>query len=88
MGSGFISQVEKGDFLGHPASLAWADRPDSPVKMRADMIYSKVDPRDNPRVKPEYVKNEPISQFIRLKVIFIIYLYLPLIKKYNGNFTS
>lgn len=61
MGSGFISHVEKGDFMGHPASLAWADRPDSPVKMRQEMIYSKVDPRDDPKVKPEYVKDEPMT---------------------------
>lgn len=60
-GSGFISHVEEGDFMGHPVSLAWADRPESPVKMRKEMIYSKVDPRDNPRVKPEYVKNEPMT---------------------------
>ena len=40
MGSGFITHVEKGDFLGHPASLRWADNPASPVKMRQDMIYS------------------------------------------------
>lgn len=37
-GSGFISHVEKGDFLGHPASLAWADKPNSPVKMRKEEI--------------------------------------------------
>lgn len=61
MGSGFITNVEKGDFLGHPASLQWASRPESPVKMRADMIFSKVDPRDDPKVKPEYVKNEPMT---------------------------
>ena len=61
MGSGFISHVEKGDFMGHPASLAWADRPDSPVKMRKEMIFSKIDPRDDPKVKPEYVKDEPMT---------------------------
>ena len=61
MGSGFISHVEKGDFMGHPASLAWADRPESPVKVRKDMIFAKIDPRDDPRVKPEYVKNESMT---------------------------
>ena len=61
MGSGFISHVEKGDFMGHPASLAWADRPESPVKMRKDMIFAKVDPRDNPKVKPEYIKDQPMT---------------------------
>ncbi|MCU0470603.1 MAG: hypothetical protein MUF58_18600 [Arcicella sp.] len=61
MGSGFISHVEKGDFMGHPASLAWADRPESPVKVRKEMITAKVDPRDNPKVKPEYLKDEPMT---------------------------
>ncbi|MFM7092043.1 MAG: hypothetical protein ACKOZZ_14650, partial [Bacteroidota bacterium] len=59
-GSGFISHVEKGDFLGHPASLNWADQPNSPVKMRKDLIFSKVDPRDNPKIKPEFVDNEAL----------------------------
>lgn len=66
MGSGFITHVEKGDFLGHPASLRWADNPASPVKMRQDMIYSKVDPRDNPKVKPEYVKDEAMTTIYEL----------------------
>jgi hypothetical protein len=57
-GSGFISHIEKGNFMGHPASLKWADRPESPVKMRKEMVFEKVDPRDNPLVKPEYVENE------------------------------
>jgi cytochrome c551/c552 len=61
MGSGFISHVEKGDFFGHPASLAWADMPGSPVKMRKEMIFAKIDPRDDPKVKPEYVKDEPMT---------------------------
>ena len=57
-GSGFISHIEKGNFMGHPASLKWADRPESPVKMRKEMVFEKVEPRDNPLVKPEYVENE------------------------------
>jgi cytochrome c551/c552 len=58
MGSGFIMHVEKGDFVGHPASLNWAELPGSTVKMRKEMVLSKVDPRDNPKVKPEYIKDE------------------------------
>jgi cytochrome c551/c552 len=58
MGSGFITHVEKGDFCGHPSSLAWADRPESPVAMRKNMVFAKIDPRDNPNVKPEYIKDE------------------------------
>lgn len=65
-GSGFISHVEKGDFLGHPASLKWADRPESPVKMRKEMVFTQVDPKDNPFVKPEYVKNEAMTTIYEL----------------------
>jgi len=61
MGSGFISHVEKGDFMGHPASLEWAVRPESPVKVRKEMIFSKVNPRNDPYVKPEYIKDEPMT---------------------------
>lgn len=61
MGSGFVTEVDKGDFLGHPASLIWADRPESPVKMRQDMVFSKVNPRDDPQSKPEYIADEPMT---------------------------
>ncbi len=61
MGSGFIMHIEKGDFAGHPVSLKWADNPESPVKMRQEMVYKAVDPRDNPKVKPEYIKDEPMT---------------------------
>lgn len=61
MGSGFIMHVEKGDFAGHPASLDWANHPESPVKMRKDMVYKAVNPRDNPKLKPEYIKDEPMT---------------------------
>jgi len=60
MGSGFVSHVEQGDFMGHPASLAWADRPESPVKMRKPMVFAAVDPRDNPTKKPENMQNDPL----------------------------
>lgn len=33
VGSGYLSHIEKGDFLGHPAGLRWKDHPDSPVRM-------------------------------------------------------
>lgn len=61
MGSGFISEVSKGDFLGHPVSLAWAARPESPVVMRQDDVYAIVPPRDDPKVKPEYIADEPMT---------------------------
>ena len=61
MGSGFITQLEQGDFAGHPASLAWADRPESPVKMRSELVFKQVAPRDDPRKKPEYIREEPMT---------------------------
>lgn len=61
MGSGFISHVEKGDFVGHPSSLVWADRPESPVKMRQPVVFKTVDPRDAPTSKPEYIADEPMT---------------------------
>jgi azurin len=61
MGSGAISHVEKGDFFGHPASLRWADRPESPVKVRQEDIYSRVDSRESPEGGP-YVKPENLPE--------------------------
>ncbi len=45
VGSGFIKHLEKGDFSGHPASLAWTGEPGSPLDMTADDLYDIVDPR-------------------------------------------
>jgi cytochrome c551/c552 len=56
MGSGFITHVEKGDFVGHPASLQWANG--TSVKATKKLIFKDIDPRDTPE-KPEYLKNEP-----------------------------
>jgi cytochrome c551/c552 len=61
MGSGFISHVEKGNFMGHPSSLGWADRPESPVKMRKEVVFAKVNPLDDDARKPEYIKDEPMT---------------------------
>jgi azurin/glucose/arabinose dehydrogenase len=38
IGSGWISHVERGDFLGHPASLRWSDRPSSPLDLGPNAI--------------------------------------------------
>jgi len=38
IGSGRITHVERGDFLGHPASLRWSDRPSSPLDLESDSI--------------------------------------------------
>jgi cytochrome c551/c552 len=66
MGSGFVTHVERGDFVGHPASLAWAERPESPVKMRSNLIFSKVNPRDDSSKKPEYIREEPMTTIYEL----------------------
>ena len=66
MGAGFITHVEKGDFVGHPASLNWAGLPESPVKMRKEMVYKQVDPRDAPNAKPEYIRDEPMTTIYEL----------------------
>lgn len=51
VGSGYITVVEKGDFVANPASLAWADRPESPVKARLE--HPKGDGRPLYKVKDE-----------------------------------
>ncbi len=38
VGSGRISHVERGDFLGHPASLAWSDQPASPLDLAPEDV--------------------------------------------------
>jgi uncharacterized cupredoxin-like copper-binding protein len=67
MGSGGLIHVEKGDFTGHPGGLRWADRPESPVKIRLNDIYSRSNPRFSPpgkAIKPENIENEtPIPLF-------------------------
>lgn len=42
VGSGRISHVEKGDFVGNPQGLKWADDPKSPVKLRFDMFQDSM----------------------------------------------
>ncbi|GAA4434740.1 hypothetical protein GCM10023091_10120 [Ravibacter arvi] len=61
MGSGYLTHLEKGDFVGHPAGLRWADRPESPVKVRQSDIYARVDPRESPAGGP-YVKPENLAE--------------------------
>ncbi len=45
VGSGSITHVEKGDFLGNPSGLKWADQPDSPVKLRKEDIPNTGEPK-------------------------------------------
>lgn len=66
MGSGGLVHVTKGDFTGHPGGLRWADRPESPVKVRTNDIYYRVNPRfpvpGKKVTKPENIEDEkPVS---------------------------
>lgn len=45
VGSGSITHVEEGDFVGNPASLIWADLPGSPVKLRKQDIPDTGEPK-------------------------------------------
>jgi len=45
VGSGSITHVEQGDFLGNPAGLIWADQPGSPVKLRKKDIPDTGEPK-------------------------------------------
>lgn len=38
IGSGWMTEVKEGDFVGHPVSLVWSDEPESPVKLKIDDI--------------------------------------------------
>ena len=37
-GSGHVTEIEKGDFVGHVAGLRWAGEPGSPVKLKVEDI--------------------------------------------------
>ena len=61
MGSGFIAQVNKGDFMGHPAGLRWTTEPNSPVKLTTEQLYAKIDPRKTKDANGYYIKPENIE---------------------------
>ncbi|WP_343522373.1 plastocyanin/azurin family copper-binding protein [Pedobacter sp.] len=44
VGSGSITHVEEGDFVGNPAGLVWAGEPGSPVKLRKSDIPDTGEP--------------------------------------------
>lgn len=51
VGSGSIMPINKGAFMGHPASLVWTNLPNSPLKLTSDQFFAK----NNPRI--EFDKN-------------------------------
>ncbi|MEO6150486.1 MAG: c-type cytochrome [Mucilaginibacter sp.] len=63
VGSGSIMQIKKGAFMGHPASLVWAQQPGSPVTLTSEAFFAKnklrtaFDKSGRP-IKPENVVNE------------------------------
>lgn len=75
VGSGAIWQVNKGDFIGHPAGLRWTGRSDSPVKMTEEYFRSKIDERRNVdangrAIKPENRVNEQFKTLFEMKKDF------------------
>jgi len=43
-GSGRVTEIQRGDFMGHPASLAWSKLPGSPVKLRPEDVSKSGQP--------------------------------------------
>ncbi|MFY0256132.1 hypothetical protein ACDQ55_19515 [Chitinophaga sp. 30R24] len=75
MGSGGLTHVPKGAFVGHPAGLRWTGEPNSPVKLTTEALYSKVDPRfrrdaNGRAIKPENVENEQFVTLFDMKKYF------------------
>lgn len=72
MGSGALWQVVKGDFMGHPAGLAWTGMPNSPLKLTEAKFNSLIDPRKTKNaegryIKPENVVNENFKTLVDMK---------------------
>ncbi|MGB4399818.1 MAG: c-type cytochrome [Daejeonella sp.] len=72
MGSGALWQVVKGDFMGHPAGLAWTGMPNSPLKLTEAKFNSLIDPRKTKNaqgryIKPENVVNEEFKTLFDMK---------------------
>ncbi|WP_222429113.1 hypothetical protein [Chitinophaga polysaccharea] len=75
MGSGGLTHVKKGSFVGHPAGLRWTGLPNSPVKLTTEALYAKVDPRfrkdaNGRAIKPENVENEKFVTLFDMKKYF------------------
>ncbi|TCD10246.1 hypothetical protein EZ449_10515 [Pedobacter frigidisoli] len=75
VGSGGLWKVNKGDFMGHPASLRWTNLPNSPVKLQSDFFYSKMDERrikneQGRYIKPENRVNETFKTLFEMKKVF------------------
>jgi cytochrome c551/c552 len=75
VGSGSIMQVRKGAFMGHPASLVWANLPQSPIKLTTEQFFAKnetkmiYDSKGN-SVKPENDVNAKVVTEMDMKKNF------------------
>jgi cytochrome c551/c552 len=62
MGSGGVWHVKKGGFMGHPAGLRWSQTESSPLTLKAEDFFAKIDERrikvDNRYIKPENINQE------------------------------
>jgi cytochrome c551/c552 len=88
--SGGLWHVEKGDFMGNPAGLDWAEQPISPVKVKPAEVHALVDPRrikdaEGKYVRPQNIVDEvPITladvkkqiPSLRLPAVWLPYGYL------------
>lgn len=75
VGSGGLWKINKGDFMGHPASLRWTNLPNSPVKLQSDFFYSQMDERrikneQGRYIKPENRVNETFKTLFDMKKVF------------------
>jgi cytochrome c551/c552 len=68
MASGGLWHLEKGDFSGHPASLAWSHLPEIPIKMGTEEFNAVVDPMKIPNGRGGFAKPENVvdSEYITL----------------------
>jgi cytochrome c551/c552 len=61
MGSGGVWHVKKGGFMGHPAGLRWSQTEGSPLTLKAEDFFAKIDERRT-KVGNRYIKPENINQ--------------------------
>jgi cytochrome c551/c552 len=68
IGSGGLWHLEKGDFTGHPAGLAWTGSENSPLKLTSAQFDAVVDPRKVKDANGRYIKPENVvdEEFITL----------------------
>ncbi len=72
MGSGGIWKVDKGDFMGHPAGLKWAEMPNSPVKLTEKQFFSFMDNRQVKNKEGRYIKPENVADEKDPKFLYML----------------